>query len=133
MVLNLKVIPGTYAVCRLDPDSAIPGWALTGSVTSITRTPDELSVVCPEAQVPKGVLCEKSWRCIKIQGPLPFSMTGVLASLVNPLAEAGISLFAFSSYDTDYVLVKEAKFDDALAALSRAGHLMIRCISKAPE
>jgi hypothetical protein len=122
MVLKLKVIPGTYAVCRLDADAAIPDWALTGSVTSVTRTSDELSIVCPEAQVPKGVRCENGWRCIKVHGPLPFSMTGVLASLVNPLAEAGISLFAFSTYDTDYVLVPEAKLDDALAALSRAGH-----------
>ena len=122
MVLKLKVIPGTYAVCRLDADAAIPDWALTGSVTSVTRTPDELSIVCPEAQVPKGVRCEKPWGCIKIQGPLPFSMTGVLASLVNPLAEAGISLFAFSTYDTDYILVKEEALDSALSALARAGH-----------
>ena len=125
-MLQLKVVPGEYAVCRLDPDAPIPGWALTGPVSSVTRTPDELSIVCPEAQVPAGVRCENGWRGIKIQGPLPFSLTGVLASVADPLSEAGISLFAISTYDTDYVLVKGAKLDDALAALSLAGHMMTR-------
>jgi len=122
MVLKLKVIPGTYAVCRLDPDADVPGWASDGRISSITKTDEELSIVCLEARVPKGVLSEKGWRCIKIQGPLPFSMTGVLASVVKPLAEAGISLFAFSTYDTDYILVKEEALDSALSALARAGH-----------
>lgn len=122
MSLKLRLLPGTFAVCRLEPDAAIPAWALAGILTSISRTPDELSIVCPEAQVPEGILAEKGWRCFKIQGPLPFAMTGVLASLVNPLAEAGISLFAFSTYDTDYVLVKDAALERALTALLQAGH-----------
>ena len=121
-MLQLKVIPGEYAVSRFEPDAAIPGWALTGPVSSVTRTPDELSIVCPEAQVPNGVRCERSWRCLKIQGPLPFSLTGVLASVANPLSEAGISLFAISTYDTDYILVKNAELDRARAVLTGVGH-----------
>jgi hypothetical protein len=122
MALKLNLLPGVFAVCRLAPEAAAPEWATAGPLTSITRTPEELSIVCLEAQVPAGVLGEKGWRCLKIEGPLPFSLTGVLASLVNPLSEAGISLFAFSTYDTDYVLVKETTLDHALQALTRAGH-----------
>jgi hypothetical protein len=122
VVLKLRLLPGTFAVCRLEPDAALPAWALAGDLVSITRTPDELSIVCPESLVPNGILAEKSWRCIKIRGPLPFSMTGILASLVNPLAEAGVSLFAFSTYDTDYVLVKDATLERARTVLTKAGH-----------
>jgi len=122
MALNLKLLPGVFAVGRIAPEAAIPEWATAGPLTSITRTSEELSIVCLEAQVPADVLSEKGWRCLKIQGPLPFSLTGVLASLVNPLAQAGVSLFAFSTYDTDYVLVKAASLDQALRALACAGH-----------
>jgi hypothetical protein len=122
MALKLKLLPGVFAVCRLAPEAAVPEWATAGPLTSITRTQEELSIVCLEAQVPAGVLGEKGWRCLKIEGPLPFSLTGVLASLVNPLSEAGISLFAFSTYDTDYVLVKKAVLDRAIQALTGAGH-----------
>jgi hypothetical protein len=122
MALKLKLLPGVFAVCRLAPEAAAPEWATAGPRTAITRTQEELSIVCLEAQVPAGVLGEKGWRCLKIEGPLPFSLTGVLASLVNPLSEAGISLFAFSTYDTDYVLVKKAVLDRAIQALTGAGH-----------
>jgi len=122
MALKLKLLPGIFAVCRLAPGEAVPEWSTAGPLTSITRTAEELSIVCLEAQVPASVLSEKGWRCLKIQGPLPFELTGVLASLVTPLAQAGISLFAFSTYDTDYVLVKEATLAPAVQALSRAGH-----------
>ena len=122
MELKLKLLPGVFAVCRLSAKAAIPEWALAGPLTSITRTEEELSVLCPESRVPEGVLSEKGWRCLKIQGPLPVELTGVLASLVNPLAQAGISLFAFSTYDTDYVLVKETTLARALQVLTGAGH-----------
>jgi len=122
MTITLRLLPGRLAVCRLAPNAAVPEWAMAGPLTSITRTPEELSIVCLEAQVPEDVLGEKEWRALKVQGPLPFSLTGVLASLVNPLSEAGISLFAFSTYDTDYVLVKEATLSRAIQALTGAGH-----------
>lgn len=120
---KLKVLPETFAVCRLAPDASIPDWAMfDGLPVSITRTADELSIVCPESQVPIDVQAERGWRCFKILGPLPFSMTGVLASLVAPLADAGISIFAFSTYDTDYVMVKEAMLGPARDVLAADGH-----------
>ncbi len=123
MNLKLQIMPGTFAVCKLDPQAALPRWALSeGALTSITRTADELSIVCGESAVPDDVRCEKGWRCVKILGPLPFSMTGVLASLVGPLAEAKISVFALSTYDTDYVLIKAERLQDAIRVLRLSGH-----------
>ena len=114
-------MPGTFAICRLDRDAPIPEWAHNGFF-SITRTPDELSIICKEEIVPEQVLCEKGWRCLQVMGPLDFALTGILASLASPLAEAGISIFAISTYDTDYFLVKE--LNRAIAVLSKAGHTM---------
>lgn len=112
-------MPGTFAICRLDSDAPIPEWAHIGFF-SITRTPDELSIVCKEEIVPEGVTGEKGWRCLQVMGPLDFALTGILASLAAPLAEAGISIFAISTYDTDYFLVKE--LNRAIAVLSNSGH-----------
>ncbi len=120
--LTLTIIPGRFAVCRLDAQEAVPAWALEGAISSVTRTPEELSVVCREAAVPEGVPSETGWACLKVAGPLDFSLTGVMAALAGPLADAAISLFAVSTYDTDYLLVKAATLDDAVAALTRSGH-----------
>ncbi len=121
-VHQLTPLPGTFAVCRLEPGAAIPSWAATGTFFSITRTTEELSIVCDQSVLPEGVRCERDWRCLKLAGPIPFSTVGVLASLVTPLADAGISVFAISTFDTDYLLVKEECFDRAVAALRQAGH-----------
>jgi len=115
-------MPGRWAVCRLDPQAAVPDWAFSGDFFSITRTTDELSIVCSEAGVPEGVLCERAWAGLKVEGPLDFSLTGVLASLTQPLAEAGISLFVLSTYNTDYLLVKARDLDRAVAVLAEAEH-----------
>ena len=112
-------MPGRLAVCRLDPQVAVPDWALSGDFFSITRTTDELSIVCSEAGVPEGVLCERGWAGLKVEGPLDLSLTGVLASLAQPLAEAGISIFAVSTYDTDYLLVKVGDLERAVAVLTQ--------------
>ncbi len=120
--LTLAVLPGTYAVCTLDGGAAVPAWAMSGSFFSLTRTADELSVVCEQGDVPEGVLCEGGWRCLKVQGPLDFGLTGILASLAVPLAEAGISIFTLSTYDTDYIMVKAAELEGAVAVLSGSGH-----------
>ena len=120
--LDLVVLDGRCAICRLSPDAPIPSWALGGPFCSITRTPDELSVVCAEGTVPENVRCERGWRCMRIAGPLDFALTGVLASLAVPLREAGVSLFAVSTFDTDYLLVKDSDLEWAVAALVRAGH-----------
>ncbi|MDQ3704854.1 MAG: ACT domain-containing protein [Chloroflexota bacterium] len=122
VALTLAVLPGTYAVCRLDGAAAVPAWATSGDFFSVTRTADELSVVCEQGVVPQGVLCEGSWRCLKVQGPLDFSLTGILASLAVPLAEVSISIFALSTYDTDYIMVKATDLGGAVAVLSGSGH-----------
>jgi hypothetical protein len=120
--LQLTLLPGVFAVCRFDGHAAVPAWAATGDFNSITRAGDELSVVCAQDAVPHGVRCEGDWRCLRIAGAIDFSQFGVLASLLIPLAEAGISVFAVSTFDTDYVLVKEKDLAAARAALSEHGH-----------
>lgn len=119
--LVLTLLHGLWAVCRLHPESAVSAWAEGGAFFSATRTADELSIVCEEAAVPEGVKSEKGWALLKLQGPIPFETPGILASLTSPLAEAGISLFAISTFDTDYLLVKADRFSDAAAALKKAG------------
>jgi enamine deaminase RidA (YjgF/YER057c/UK114 family) len=117
--MNLTVLPELLAVCRLAASDRVPSWALElhEGLVSITRTPDELSIVCPDEAVPPDVRVESGWRALKLPGPIPFDQVGVLASLLNPLAAAGIGIFAVSTYDTDYVLVKEADLERALAAV----------------
>jgi hypothetical protein len=120
--LTLLVVDGIFAVCGLEPDAPIPPWATAGDLFSITRTADELSVDCPQEGVPEGVNCERGWRCLRVAGTIPFSVVGVLASLTAPLAEAGLSLFAVSTFDTDYLLVRENDLGAARDALRRQGH-----------
>jgi hypothetical protein len=120
--LTLIVVNDTFAICRLAGDARIPAWVTNGAFFSITRTADELSVVCPQEAVPEGVKCERGWRCLRVAGTMPFSLVGVLASLTVPLAEAGISLFAISTFDTDYLLVKAEDLESAVDVLRRQGH-----------
>jgi hypothetical protein len=122
--MKLALLPDLFAVCRLDPADSLPAWALSGvsALVSITRTSGELSIVCAQEDVPAGVRCERDWRCLMIKGPLDFSLTGVLAALLTPLAGAGVSIFALSTFDTDYLLIRAAQLDTAIAALSAAGH-----------
>lgn len=120
--LRIFVLVGQMSVCRLDPEAEIPEWAITGGFFSVTRTPEELSVVCPEGSVPGEVRCEGGWRVLKLEGPFEFSDVGVLASVAVPLAEAGVGIFAVSTFDTDYVLVKAERLGPAVAALRGRGH-----------
>jgi hypothetical protein len=120
--LTLFVMDGTFAICRLGSSSPIPAWAIAGPLFSITRTADELSILCDQETVPEGITCERGWRCLRVAGTMPLSVVGVLASLTTPLAEAGISVFAVSTFDTDYLLVKEADFEKAITVLQKAGH-----------
>jgi hypothetical protein len=110
-------MPGRYAVCRLAADADVPA-----AFFSVTRTPDELSVVCAEDLAPHGARCEGGWRIFQVAGPLEFTLTGVLAAIAAPLANASVSIFAISTFDTDYVLVKEEKLARAVEALRGAGH-----------
>ena len=117
--MNLTVLPGTLAVCRLPASDRIPSWALElhEGFVSITRTPDELSIVCPQEAVPPDTTVEEGFRALMVPGPIPFEVTGVLARIATPLAAAGIPIFAIATYDTDYVLVRETDLERALAAV----------------
>lgn len=116
------MVDGTFAIVKLGGGSPIPPWATTGPLWSITRTADELSIVCGQDAVPEDVACERDWRCLRVAGTMAFSVVGVLASLTAALAEGGISVFAISTFDTDYLLVKEETWDRAIDALVRYGH-----------
>ena len=125
ITLTPVALPARFAVCRLPPEAPIPRWEAAVSFLSITRTSEELSVVCPEESIPTGVMAEAGWRCVRVAGPLDFSLVGILAAMVNPLADAGIPVFAISTYDTDYLLVKERTFDRTVSILRAAGHQVV--------
>ena len=125
MPLKFRRLPDTFAICRLAPDAPIPAAIANASFVSITRTAEELSIVCPVSQLPQNTKCELPWTCFELQGPFPFSLTGVLASFIDPLAQSGIPIFAISTFDTDYVLVKEEFAESALQTLLGAGHELI--------
>ena len=119
---DLSVLPGSFAMVRLAADAPLPPWATQGGFFSVTRTSDELSVVCLAGQVPRGVSAETGWRALKVKGPFALSEIGVLAGLAAPLAKANVSLFAISTFDTDYLLVSEKQLHGAIVALRSAGH-----------
>jgi uncharacterized protein len=121
--LELRLLEERLAVCRLEREIGMPSWATGGGFFSITRTPDELSVVCLESAVPEGVRSKKGWRILRVSGVLDFSVVGILASLTAPLAEAGVPLFALSTFDTDYLLVKDHDLGRAIEALAAYGHV----------
>lgn len=118
-VLKLSILGEEYGICRLEPDSNLPGWAVGGDFVSLTRTREELSIVCPCSSIPQGVRSEAGWRALKVEGPLDFSLTGILSSISTVLANAGISIFAVSTFDTDYILVKGSDLDAAVLALRK--------------
>lgn len=120
--LTITVHPERYAICRLEPGAALPVWAVGASFLSVTRTDRELSVVCEDARVPESAHAERDRRLLQIEGTLAFALIGVLASVAEPLAKAEISVFAVSTYDTDYLLVSEKDLHRATQALDAAGH-----------
>jgi hypothetical protein len=120
--LTLSVLPGSYAICRLEPAADVPSWWAGGPFASVCRTEDELSIVCPEASVPAGTACEAGWRVLKCEGPLDYELPGIIASLAEPLANAGVSIFSIATYETDYILVKDSQLDTAINALTTYGH-----------
>jgi hypothetical protein len=122
LVLKFHQLKDTYSIVRFASEVATPEWSTNGEFTSITRTAEELSIVCPSQNVPEGMKSGLRWICLKLEGPFPFSQTGVLLSFIEPLSRNGIPIFAISTYDTDYVLVQEGFADQALAILQSAGH-----------
>lgn len=122
MPQTLSVLPGEYAVVQLPPLATIPAWALQSDFLSLTRTDEELSLVVEAGRVPEGIRAEAGWAALKLHGPFDFALTGILAGVLNPLAAAGVGIFALSTFNTDYVLVKRAQLEAALGALRGAGH-----------
>jgi hypothetical protein len=129
LYLTLEILSDQLAVCRLSSLTPDLFQQSSGEFQAIIRSPGELTLVCAEAAAPVGEIIERGWRALKVMGPLPFSMTGVLAALAQPLAQAGISIFAISTFDTDYILVKEIRLEEAVAALREAGH-QVRMVSE---
>jgi uncharacterized protein len=125
-MLDLDLLPEEYAVCRLPAGSAIPASLSSGpddkSVISVTWAPDELSIICPSDRVPADSVVETPWRCFRVVGPLDLALTGVLASVIGPLADARVNIVAFSTYDTDYVLVPTVRLTEAIDTLTAVGH-----------
>jgi hypothetical protein len=121
-MLKFRQLPGRYSILRLAPDAPIPDWATKGDFTSVSRSPEELSIVCPADNVPKDIDSGSPWICLKLEGPFPFSQTGVLLSFIEPLSNNRIPIFAISTYDTDYVLIQEEFVDITQRVLSEGGH-----------
>eukprot|EP00164_Ancoracysta_twista_P003920 GFYU01005256.1.p1 GENE.GFYU01005256.1~~GFYU01005256.1.p1 ORF type:complete len:134 (-),score=22.32 GFYU01005256.1:15-416(-) len=129
MQLNLHLLPSPLCICRFAATTQIPEWSLKSTeFFTISRTADELSVVCPQGDIPAdlkesdSVKIDRDWRAFKVAGPLDFSLVGIMANLSDILAKSEVSIFAISTYDTDYILVKSDKVDVASAALTSGGH-----------
>lgn len=121
------MLPDTLAVCRLPSESPLPTWASGDSpFITVSRTREELSITTLDALVPPDVTCERGYRAVRVHGPLPLNLIGILAAIADPLADAGLSIFAISTFETDYVLVKARDFEKAMATLERAGHRISR-------
>ena len=131
--LTMKLLKEKYSVCRLDKNSIIPNWVMNGEFFSITKTEDELSIVCSQENLPHNmqhelanIQCEKDWRILKVEGPLDFSLVGILSSISSLMAKEKISIFALSTYDTDYILVKENNIDAAINVLIKNNYDVIK-------
>jgi hypothetical protein len=121
--LSLTLLPDRLAISQLPPNETVPPWATSAcGFSSITKTAEEVSIVCAEDAVPPDVKCEPNWRLLKIDGPFDFAVTGILAAAATPLAEAVVPIFAISTYDTDYILVKQDNVERAVQVLKGAGH-----------
>ncbi len=118
----LDLLPERFALVRRPAGEPIPSWAWRGPLQAVVRTPTETSILTLEAAVPEGVPASRGWRALRVRGPLPLDLIGVLAALTAVLAQAGVSVFAVSTYDTDYLLVQEPALPRAVAALRAAGY-----------
>lgn len=124
--LTLTLLETPLALVRLDADAEVPAWATAGPFSSVTRTEEELSIVCAESRVPDGFAREPGFRALRLEGPFPLDEVGILASVASPLAAAGVAIFVLATFDTDYVLVKADGVGAASRALEAAGHRVAR-------
>ena len=123
--LSLTLLPERMAICQLPPDDLLPATLGGAQFWSVTRTDEGYSIVLPEESVPADWKAERGWRCLKVQGPLDLDLTGVLSSIAAPLAEAGVSIFTLSTYDTDYILIREGDLEKVKRALQASGHTLL--------
>lgn len=122
--MNFQVLQEALAVCRLPADAAVPAGVLDAPFCAVTRTTDELSLVLSIDHVEASWEVEKTWRALKVEGPLDFNMVGVIARISAPLATAGIPIFVVSTFETDYLMVKDDQFDKTCALLIAEGHVI---------
>lgn len=124
-MLTMEVLPDKIGICKLAVNQEIPLWAFQGEFFSITKTTEELSVVCSEENIPGDVLCERGWRALKLRGPFPFDLVGIVAQVSAAVARAGVGIFVISTYDTDYIRIKAKDLDPAVKALRNDGQRVI--------
>jgi uncharacterized protein len=124
--LKFSRLLGSYAVCQFSADAPLPDWLPTSGFISVTRTSEELSIVCPDHSTPAHLKADLGWVCLKLEGPFSFSLTGILSSFIAPLSDNAIPIFAISTYDTDYVLIKQGFADAGLDVLAKAGHTLVK-------
>jgi len=124
--LKFRQLSGAYGIVRLGAEVPVPGWATKGEFSAVTRTADELSIVCSAANLPEGVHTQHPWTCLRLEGPFAFSQTGVLLSFIEPLSSNRVPIFAVSTYSTDYVFVREDKTKAALDLLRKEGHTLLQ-------
>ncbi len=120
--LKLSLLKDKYGICTLPATTPIPDWALMQSLISITRTKEELTIVCRQDIIPSQCKCDLNWRCFKVDGTFDLNQTGVISSISSPLADAGISIYVISTYNTDYFMVQEDKVNQTISVLSNSGH-----------
>lgn len=125
MKLNFGIVEGSFSIHQLSPDSEIPDDVSQSSFYSISRTEEELSIVCPSSIPIISENSDAGWSCLKVIGPLDFSLTGILADIAVVLAKAGISIFAISTFNTDFILVKTGSLENAIKVLRMAEHTFI--------
>lgn len=123
--VRMRVLDGDYGVARLEPSEPIPAWAEGQGFVSISRSDDELSVVCLESRIPEGVRDDRGWACLKLLGPFAFDETGIVLSVIAPLSSNGIGIFVVSTFDGDHVMVKREDLDVARQLLTEAGHRLV--------
>jgi uncharacterized protein len=130
LTYSLTLFPGRYSVSLLSPSAPIPPWATGGDFCAIIRTSDELSIICAQDSVPldmpEYVSVARDWVLLRVEGPFAFDVTGVVAALSGPLAQAGVVLLTVATYQTDYLLVKAEQLEGAIAALTQEGHQVRR-------
>lgn len=119
---SLSLLKEVYAICRLDKNTTIPEWALRGEFFSVSRTPDELSIVCEQDSVPPGIDYESDWRCLKIESPFEFDLTGMISSVAVSLAEEQVDMFVVATQDSDYILVRQTDLDKSVSLLMQSGY-----------